>query len=129
MDVAHLKFPVAVRSTYQEEDGNEKSFAGHFETVLHIEREQLNEAVAKVFASYPEAEGNEVIIQEMIEPDFSGVLFAFRKGVWKVEVVKGLGRKSGFGATNARGRITTQVSTPRYHLFSLLDGLAGTSCF
>lgn len=89
----HLRFPVAVRSTYREEDGDTKSYAGHFETKLRVSQQQLETAIEEVFASYPEPEDNEVIIQEMIEPDFSGVLFAFRQGVWKLELVPGLGEQ------------------------------------
>lgn len=91
--IANLRFPVAVRSTFSEEDGAEKSYAGHFETKLQVSEDQLEKAIAEVFASYPQAEGNKVIIQEMIEPNYSGVLFAFHTGVWKLELVSGLGEQ------------------------------------
>ncbi|MEM6347399.1 MAG: PEP/pyruvate-binding domain-containing protein [Bacteroidota bacterium] len=86
-----LKSPLAVRSTFEEEDGSDKSYAGHFHTELEVEPETLREALAKVFASYPRPEGQKVIVQEMIEAQYSGVLFAYRKAVWKLEYVPGPG--------------------------------------
>ncbi len=86
-----LKFPVAVRSTFDQEDGEEQSFAGQFETRLQVERDGLKSAIADVFNSYPEADGQQVIVQQMIEPEYSGVLFAYTTGIWRLEWVEGLG--------------------------------------
>jgi pyruvate,water dikinase len=83
--VEPLRFPVAVRSTYAMEDGPERSMAGHFQTRLNVYAVGLERAIEEVFASYPESEGQEVIIQEMLRPSYSGVLFAYRRGVWKLE--------------------------------------------
>jgi phosphohistidine swiveling domain-containing protein/uncharacterized protein YukE len=88
-----LHFPLAVRSTYSEEDGGSQSFAGLFHTALQVGPEKLTEAVEAVFASYPQAENQQVILQEMIAPTYSGVLFAFRDHVWKLEWVEGLGEQ------------------------------------
>jgi len=84
-----LKFPVAVRSTYSEEDGDSQSFAGAFHTELNVSPEQLSQAISQVFDSYPEQKGQQVIVQEMVKARYSGVLFAYRQGVWKLEYVKG----------------------------------------
>jgi pyruvate,water dikinase len=86
-----LWFPLAVRSTYVLEDGAHQSFAGAFRTELHVEKEHLSAAIDQVFASYPQVEDQEVILQEMVHADYSGVLFAYRQGVWKVELAAGAG--------------------------------------
>ena len=88
-----LHFPVAVRSTYAAEDGSERSLAGHFLTRLNVYPIGLERALEEVFASYPQAEGQEVIIQEMVQPSYSGVLFAYRHGVWKLEYSGGKQQK------------------------------------
>ncbi|MEL6592203.1 MAG: PEP/pyruvate-binding domain-containing protein, partial [Bacteroidota bacterium] len=86
-----LRPPLAVRSTFAAEDGTEQSFAGHFHTALDVKTEGLARAIEAVFDSYPSPEGQEVIVQEMIEARYSGVLFAYRRGVWKLEYVAGPG--------------------------------------
>ena len=86
-----LDFPVAVRSTFDQEDGEEHSFAGHFETRLEVEQEELEQAIAEVFESYPDASNQQVIVQQMIQPEYSGVLFAYTAGIWRLELVEGLG--------------------------------------
>ncbi|MCI4669360.1 MAG: PEP-utilizing enzyme [Bacteroidia bacterium] len=83
--------PFAVRSTFSLEDGNQKSLAGHFLTKLSIGKEDLHRAIKEVFDSYPYQHGQYVIVQEMLEPQISGVLFAYRKGIWKLEYVEGMG--------------------------------------
>lgn len=81
-----LTFPVAVRSTYATEDGSEQSMAGHFDTKLNVYAVGIDRAIEEVFNSYPTSDQQEVIIQEMVRPpSYSGVLFAYRKGVWKLE--------------------------------------------
>ncbi|MEN0003905.1 MAG: PEP/pyruvate-binding domain-containing protein, partial [Bacteroidota bacterium] len=88
-----LAFPVAVRSTFSEEDGATQSFAGHFTTKLQVEQNEVEDAISEVFASYPTPEQQEVIVQQMVQPDYSGVLFAYRGGVWQLEMVEGLGEQ------------------------------------
>ncbi|MEL6973446.1 MAG: PEP/pyruvate-binding domain-containing protein, partial [Bacteroidota bacterium] len=90
-DLHKLDFPVAVRSTFDQEDGEEQSFAGHFETRLQVEQKAVHQAIGDVFASYPDASNQEVIVQQMIEPQYSGVLFAYQAGIWRLELVEGLG--------------------------------------
>jgi rhodanese-related sulfurtransferase/membrane protein insertase Oxa1/YidC/SpoIIIJ/phosphohistidine swiveling domain-containing protein len=75
---------VAVRSSGSAEDGSANSFAGVFESVLNVDRTRLEAAIAdvlssfssEVVAAYGAKNGNaNIIIQRMIEPDYSGVLF------------------------------------------------------
>jgi phosphohistidine swiveling domain-containing protein len=86
-----LHFPVAVRSTFDQEDGEAHSFAGHFETRLGVEKDHVDQALDDVFKSYPDASNQQVIVQQMIEPDYSGVLFAYNASIWRLELVEGLG--------------------------------------
>ena len=80
----------AVRSSFQYEDKGRNSYAGQFDTFLNVPREEVKEAVAKVIKSYnnnleyekvknikhtKEQEKQPVIIQEMINADYSGVIF------------------------------------------------------
>lgn len=104
-----LSFPLAVRSTYSEEDGDQASHAGAYETRLQVEPDQLETAIRQVFASYPRQEGQEVILQEMVQPDYSGVLFAFRNGLWKLEYGTGFGEDLVGGRKESR-----QLILPRF---------------
>lgn len=103
-----LRFPLAVRSACSLEHGQQWSYAGAFRTELQVSREQLSTAIAQVFATYPEQEGQEVILQEMVAADYSGVLFAYRSGVWKVELTSG-SVKGGVAGHSAVERILLPV--------------------
>jgi len=96
-------FPLAVRSSYLDEDGTESAQAGQYHTELWVSEGQLADAVDKVFASYPTTMGTEVVVQEMIDPDYSGVLFAWRNTVWKGEII------AGQGSALVAGRATPDV--------------------
>jgi rifampicin phosphotransferase len=76
--------PLVVRSSGSAEDGSANSFAGVFESVLNVDRARLEAAICEVFASFSAARaaaygaGNSqanILVQRMIEPDYSGVLF------------------------------------------------------
>ncbi len=82
---------VAVRSSALEEDGQEHSFAGQFETYLNVAATEAPDRVARVVASgksarviaYRRERGltgdpppPAVIIQRMLRPDFAGVAFS-----------------------------------------------------
>lgn len=100
---------VSVRSSAANEDGKNKSFAGQYETILNVSYKDLYESIKRCWASlYNENVilysnnmdlfGMNVIIQEMIHPDFSGV--AFSKDVNSstenysiIEIGKGNGEK------------------------------------
>lgn len=68
----------AVRSSASTEDGSKKSYAGQFKTVLNVKSEELTEAIYAVVDSYSSVQDDKhgVILQEMIEPEISGVLFS-----------------------------------------------------
>lgn len=68
----------AVRSCGLAEDGDLSSMAGRYETRLGIAEDGLDSAFREVAASFggnEDAEGNAIIIQEMVDADISGVLF------------------------------------------------------
>ena len=79
---------VAVRSSASVEDSSEQSFAGQFETVLNVKKEDVSEAITKCWQSlygsrvsiYDKQKNNErkmaILIQEMIYPEVSGVAFS-----------------------------------------------------
>ena len=99
----------AVRSSVAGEDSQDHSFAGQFDTFLNVPREQVAAAVEQVRRSaekqnvrdYLTATGQSgsgsvcVIVQEMVSPDFSGVMFtANPRGILNETVItvgKGLG--------------------------------------
>ena len=107
----------AVRSNFSSEDSGEHSFAGQFLTRLNVKREKVEEAVQEVFASYAgsldykekanrgkaeydlkqQGKAETVLIQEMLFPEKSGVLFTKNpKGILSEMVVvlgQGLGDK------------------------------------
>ena len=91
VQVDDLAFPLAVRSTFADEDTAASANAGQYRTELNVAMDGLPAAIDAVFDAYPDPEGSQVIVQEMIDPDFSGVLFAFRNAVWKVEWTRGQG--------------------------------------
>ncbi len=73
----------AVRSSAAAEDGADRSYAGQFETLLRVPREQVAEAVDRCRASadseraraYGDGGELSVLIQPMIEAERAGVLF------------------------------------------------------
>ncbi|MEL6694747.1 MAG: PEP/pyruvate-binding domain-containing protein [Bacteroidota bacterium] len=96
----HLSFPISVRSSFSQEDGVKRSMAGHFLTRLNVKRNELDEAIEAVFASYPHRHGQYLIAQEMVEVQASGVLFAYRKAVWKMNYFEGMGEQVVGGEVN-----------------------------
>jgi rifampicin phosphotransferase len=75
---------LAVRSSGSAEDSGTNSFAGVFASVLHVDRAGLEKAICDVLSSFgsavaasygaDNAQAN-IIVQRMIEPEYSGVLF------------------------------------------------------
>lgn len=68
----------AVRSSFSLEDSDAQSLAGQFETVLNVDRDSVKAAVGRVIASAGNtslAGHMRVIIQEMVDSDYSGMLF------------------------------------------------------
>lgn len=86
---AHLEKTYAVRSSALEEDGAQFSFAGMFESFLHVPFDQIEEKIKAVWQSasservltykkehrLPEKLGIAVVVQEMIAAEVSGVGF------------------------------------------------------
>ena len=73
----------AVRSSAADEDGNKKSFAGQFTSVLNLKKDQLAEGILKVVGSYnretqyaEKSKAFGVVIQKMLVPSYSGVFFS-----------------------------------------------------
>lgn len=65
----------AVRSSFDGEDGKDKSFAGYFYTALGVSRENIEKECKKVISSYKGGQGS-VILQEFICSSSSGVVFS-----------------------------------------------------
>ncbi len=107
--VASLGGLVAVRSSGVEEDGRERSFAGVYESYLDVEPGDVPQALRRCWASLytesalayrggkgPRAGAMAVLVQKMVAPVTSGVLFTVNPltGSWRemvVEATFGLG--------------------------------------
>jgi pyruvate,water dikinase len=93
----------AVRSSAEEEDSDQFSYAGQFETFLGVEGEEaLLRAVEACRASGAGARAASyrgdgaagrmcVVVQRMLDPEYAGVAFAEGDGAAWVEGVRGLG--------------------------------------
>lgn len=64
----------AIRSSAKNEDSKSKSYAGHFYSAIGVNLQDVNKEVKKVRTSFNQLSG-EVIIQEFIPTERSGVLF------------------------------------------------------
>ena len=111
----------AVRSSANDEDGAEHSFAGQLESYLFVPREKLMEKIGEVWASGfseriatyrkehglpPATQPPSVLVQKMIDADVAGVAFGAdpvtgRRGVCVISAVWGLGTALVGGEANA----------------------------
>lgn len=100
----------AVRSSATAEDLPTASFAGQQDTYLEIKPDKITEHVHKCFASlftsraiyyreknnFPHTIGIAVVVQEMVDAEFAGVMFTidpvFKKNLL-IEIASGLGEK------------------------------------
>ncbi len=105
---------VAVRSSGTNEDGADTSFAGVYDSILNVSKEQLPEAIATVYQSLssstathynnavnsfaedilPGLRRGGVVIQKMVDAEYAGVMFTehpTNAGAMLIEVVSGLG--------------------------------------
>jgi phosphohistidine swiveling domain-containing protein len=115
---------LAVRSSGAAEDGSSNSFAGVFESVLNVDRARLEAAVTDVLLSFSTITARaygvadsrpNIIIQHMVEPDYSGVLFT-RDPAYPshslIELVEGTAAKLVSGAMTPQfyrfGRISVE---------------------
>jgi phosphohistidine swiveling domain-containing protein len=92
---------LAVRSSGCAEDGANHSFAGVFDSVINVDRDGLEAAIARVQASFEATRvssyglsvgaGN-ILIQRMVDAEYSGVLFTrdpSAGGLSMIEMVQG----------------------------------------
>ncbi len=138
----------AVRSSGIDEDGNERSFAGQFETQLCIPFSELPNVVKQIWLSafsdrvkiYREITGLTftgniaVIIQEMVHSDISGVAFGInpltnQKNERVINAVYGLGEGLVSGTLNADQYVVNAgniesivVEKPEKLIFNQEDG-------
>ncbi|MCO6431453.1 MAG: YidC/Oxa1 family membrane protein insertase [Deltaproteobacteria bacterium] len=95
---------VAVRSSGLNEDGSQNSYAGVFESILNVKPYEFGAAVQDVRASLSsnrvlaysgiERERGGILVQEMIDAQYAGVVFTehpAESGAILVELVEGLG--------------------------------------
>ena len=92
---------VAVRSSAAGEDGHADSFAGVFESVLHVKKDDFAAAVERVTQSFEstraqsygkEAGGANILVQRMVPARYAGVMFTrdpIAAGLVLVEMVEG----------------------------------------
>ena len=113
------KNELAIRSSANKEDGEVKSYAGFFSTVLNVKinRQEIYSAIKKVYDSAQrsaQADVNmNVIIQAMIKPVIAGVCFSevideYNQKLCLISFVRGLANKLVDGkakATNALYKI------------------------
>ena len=65
----------AVRSSASGEDGDNKSYAGHFYSAVAVTKSDVFKEVQRVLSSFGDLDGS-VIIQEFVPSDVSGVAFS-----------------------------------------------------
>ncbi len=100
-----IKFErAAVRSSGLNEDGEDRSYAGVFESVLDVDRDGLADALRRVYESFgtdsASAYGHQtrefgaIVVQKMVDAEYAGVMFTehpSRSGSMLVELTDGLG--------------------------------------
>lgn len=114
---------VAVRSSAAGEDGEQHSFAGVFDSVLHVGREAFGDALDKVIASFSTERASSyvrgagapnVIVQAMVKADHAGVLFTRHPscaGSSLIEMVEGTAED-----------LVSGLAAPKGYTFGRLSG-------
>ena len=112
----------SVRSSSSAEDGTDFSFAGQFQTFLRVKREDIYDTVKKVLdissnhqlIRYCQEHGQDktqiqmtAMIQEMVEADYSGVLFTANPQGILNETVVVLGKGTGDNVVEDKTETTT----------------------
>lgn len=125
---------VAVRSSGANEDGADSSFAGVYESILNVSRDELEAAVREVYqslcsersAAYTQStvaddkvaviDHGGVVVQKMVPAEYAGVMFTEHPGTtgaMMVEMVTGLGEDLVSGNvtpdTFAFGKLTSEL--------------------
>jgi YidC/Oxa1 family membrane protein insertase len=131
----------AVRSSGLNEDGEDRSYAGVFETVLDVDRDGLRDALSRVYESFgtdsasvyghESRENGAIVVQKMIDAEYAGVMFTehpSRSGSILVELTEGLGVGVVDGTADASsyefGRTTSELldeTPPPIDLAPLLE--------
>jgi rifampicin phosphotransferase len=117
---------VAVRSSSTQEDNQESSFAGQFTTLLDIkDPDEFIIALKTVFQSkqskaYSKKTGEiNIIVQEFIEPDISGVMFSINPANGNNEFVINAAEGRGTNVVEggqAEQYFVSRLNTRKYHL-------------
>lgn len=123
----------AVRSSGLNEDGEDRSYAGVFESVLNVERDGLRDAFRRVRDSFAAEsasayghqshENGAIVVQKMVDAEYAGVMFTehpTRSGSMLVELTEGLGDSVVDGTADATsyefgrqsGRLVDETSPP-----------------
>lgn len=118
---------VAVRSSASNEDGNTRSFAGQYETSLNVQEKNLLTSIKNCWKSLVEdnvvaysddvgAQVMNVIVEEMVDADYSGVAFSINptsssENYSIIEVCPGLGEEL------VSGRVTPSTHIVRRETF------------
>lgn len=106
---------VAIRSSHFSEDSQESSHAGQFDTYLNVTTDRL-ETVQKLLNSH---DGMRVIMQEMIDSDYSGIIFTSNpQGLLNEMVInigKGLGDKVVENKTNTTAYYRNKHNNKGYY--------------
>ncbi|MFT7574185.1 MAG: rhodanese-related sulfurtransferase/phosphohistidine swiveling domain-containing protein [Alphaproteobacteria bacterium] len=116
---------VAVRSSSGAEDGEARSFAGVFESVLEVDRENFAAATEQVLQSFESERAKSyasdiglanILVQQMVEAEYAGVMFTRDPGAAchvLVEMVEGLGEALVSGTRTPQeyrvGRVTGEL--------------------
>ncbi len=66
----------AVRSSAEVEDGESKSYAGAFHSELAVPKSEMLSAIKRVRESLPGSSKDQIIIQQFVNAEYSGVSFA-----------------------------------------------------
>lgn len=99
---------VAIRSSHSSEDSKEKSYAGNFLTFLNVETDRILK-VNEVFECCKNVSNGfmRVIIQEMIQSDYSGVIFTSNPQGLLNEIVINVGKGLGDNVVDNKINTTT----------------------
>ncbi|MBE1285823.1 MAG: PEP-utilizing protein [Rhodobacteraceae bacterium] len=121
--------PCAVRSSASNEDGEGQSFAGVFESVLNVDGANMKDALDHVLESFQSARAESyaaggaeevnILIQQMVEADYAGVLFTqdpTAPGLCMIEMVQGCGEDL------VSGRVTPITARIGRYSGAILDG-------